>query len=76
MLAVIAGLDPAIYLLEGFLRSMMDTRVKPAYDESEIEVQIRAVASAAALLFAWPLSGLAATKGLRQTSFAMSLIRS
>jgi hypothetical protein len=45
----------------------MDTRVKPAYDESEPRRQIhRAAASAAALLFAPPLSGLAATKGLRQ----------
>jgi hypothetical protein len=32
---VIAGLDPAIHLLEKrFLRRLMDTRVKPAYDAS------------------------------------------
>jgi hypothetical protein len=59
-------------VLESFLRSVMDTRVKPAYDEPESRQRIRrAVASAAALLFARPRSGLAATKGLRQTSFAI-----
>jgi hypothetical protein len=33
-LSVIAGLDPAIHHLEKlFLRRVMDTRVKPAYDD-------------------------------------------
>jgi len=30
---VIAGLDPAIHLLRKTLVKMMDTRVKPAYDD-------------------------------------------
>jgi hypothetical protein len=29
---VVAGLDPAIHLLRKILMKMMDTRVKPAYD--------------------------------------------
>jgi hypothetical protein len=33
---VIAGLDPAIYLPEMMSFFKMDTRVKPAYDESMI----------------------------------------
>ncbi|MGZ8371580.1 MAG: hypothetical protein ACXW3G_01395, partial [Rhodoplanes sp.] len=35
---VIAGLDPAIHLSEMAVLSKMDTRVKPAYDESLIAI--------------------------------------
>jgi hypothetical protein len=60
MFAVIAGLDPAIHRAWRFLRSVMDTRVKPAYDESKIETARAmrfatnswAAASAAAFSFA------------------------
>jgi hypothetical protein len=52
MFAVIAGLDPAIHR-ERVLRSVMDTRVKPAYDETRTEAADSwAVVSAAALSFA------------------------
>jgi hypothetical protein len=65
-------------MLERFLRSAMDTRVKPAYDELGIEAATdsRAVASAAALFhlrcrLAILLAILAGIAGLRQNLVAL-----
>ena len=42
--AVMAGLDPAIHLLRKYaLRRLMDTRVKPAYDDGEYRSALPAI---------------------------------
>jgi hypothetical protein len=42
--AVMAGLDPAIHLLQKYaLRRLMDTRVKPAYDNGEYRSALPAI---------------------------------